>query len=122
MPGTHPKKAKTKSYDEDQLQRALEAVRQGKSILGSSKIYRVPFSTLRDKVVGNSTPSISIPGRECVLGKNIENALAEGLFELASIGFGRTIPEVMDLVKSYLDKCGENIPQFRNNKPGLNYS
>jgi len=38
MPGTHPKKAKTKSYDEDQLQRALEAVRQGKSILGSSKI------------------------------------------------------------------------------------
>ena len=117
MPGTHPK-AKKRCYDNDQLQRALEAVREGTSILAASKSYSIPYSTLRDKVVGKSKPILQQRGVECVLGDDVEKPLVEGLVELGSIGFGKTMPELMDLVKSYLDKCGEDIVQFQNNRPG----
>jgi len=74
MPGTHPKKAKIKSYNDDQLQRALEAMEEGKSMLATSKTYAVPYSTLRDKVVGKSKPTMSRPGTECLLGDDVEKA------------------------------------------------
>lgn len=61
------------NYSPDQLRKALDAIDKGMNVLKASKMYKIPKSTLHDKIKGKSP-------RECKMGrqtylKSIEESL-----------------------------------------------
>ena len=79
--------------------------------------YGVPKSTLHDKIKEN-TPMTPQP--RTVLSTAGETRLVDWVTEMANIGYGRTKPELLNTVKTILDKDGRSTP-FKDNKPGKDW-
>lgn len=104
-------KIKKLQYSKEQLQNALLAVQNGSTIYDASKSDQIPYSTLRDKVIGNSPQVKRASGYISVLGENIEKLLKEWLLSCANMGFAINQKMLLDVQKNKL-KC-----PFKNNRP-----
>lgn len=76
------KRRKILNYPEEQLQRAVVAVKEGMSVRKASKIFEIPKSTLSDKV-SDKRPGDRKIGAPTVLPKQVERNLADWVLECA---------------------------------------
>lgn len=108
-----------KNYNEENIARALEDIRQGrKSVRQAAEYYRVPKSTLHDKKKGIKTKN---HGGQPVISQDEEKLLAKGILQFSEWGFPLTRQDMRSLVKSYLDRKGAKIKQFKDNYPGIDW-
>ena len=80
--------------------------------------YGVPKSTLHDKIKEN-TPMTPQP--RTVLSTPEETRLVDWVTEISNIGYGRTKPELLNTVKTILDKDGRSTP-FKERGGGQKFS
>jgi len=57
-------------------------------------------------------------GGQCVLTEKIETLIAESLITCSSWGYSLDTCDLRCIVKSYLDRKGKTVKQFKNNMPG----
>jgi hypothetical protein len=113
-----PPKARSKKYcrgyTEEQVQQAMELVKNGISVREASKDCSVPKSTLMDRISGAHS---SQQGRPTVLTPEEEELIVEMLTLLADWGFPFSRDELCHFVKSYLEKKGVMMARFKENMP-----
>ena len=99
--------AKYKEWSEERMKLAMQAVlEKDVSIRTAAEIYRVPKSTLGDRISGRVLPGkTSGPAR--YLSQREEEELVTFLCRTSSIGYGRCRKEVISLVERILLARGE---------------
>ncbi|XP_071645164.1 uncharacterized protein [Temnothorax longispinosus] len=105
------------NYREEDVGKALKAIRDGMPIATASKTYKVPRTTLRNKLSGRAPETSGRVGREAVLGHNIEERLAQWLLETSRMGFPINKDSLLYSVKKLLEK-EEHPNPFKDNLPG----
>lgn len=104
-----------KGYNEEDVQKALEAIRSGSSKKAAAKKYGVPRSTLQFRLGPNFT-KIEV-GRSTFLTKDEEDSLVKWLIDSHRKGFPRRKIDLQLSVKSFLDANIRKTP-FKDNMPG----
>ena len=64
MPRTYVKKRPVR-YTEDEVKKAVDAVRKGKSVKATAKKYQIPYETLRNRAGNLRAPKNGRPTQEC---------------------------------------------------------
>lgn len=109
-------KTKKKKYTRDQLNSALDAVRNGSSVYRASIQFGVPRSTINNKVYGKSSlDKTSGPGT--FLTTEEENVIENWILNLAFRGFPVSKTQLLYSVQLYLNTNKRKTP-FLNNLPG----
>lgn len=103
------------NYSDEQLQRALESINNGRSLRDVSRQYGIPISSLSRKRRGLFNNKY---GGQNVLSANEEKHLVEGITTAGIWGFPLTKYDIKLIVKNYLDKKGVREKRFKNNTPG----
>ena len=99
--------AKYKEWSEERMKLAMQAVlEKGVSIRTAAEIYRVPKSTLGDRISGRVLPGMT-SGPARYLSQREEEELVTFLIRTSSIGYGRCRKEVIALVERILLARGE---------------
>ena len=110
-----PGSRKYRDYNNESLQRAIQLYRQGGNLMDLSEQYEIPYITLYRKVRGLHTKSV---GAQPALSVEEENHLSNVIGIAADWGFPCDSDDIKDTVKTYLDRIGKQVPQFRDNRPG----
>ena len=96
-----------KSWNAENMMRAIEAVQKNEcTIREASEIYRVPKSTLHDRISGKVIHG-SCSGPEHYLTDTEESSLVKFLHKCCSIGFARSKKQVIALVNEIVQKKGK---------------
>lgn len=107
------------NYDEKRLQKALNEIKRGyKSIRQASEYYKIPKSTLHDKIKGKKSGK---HGGQTKLSPEEEKLLTEAITKFSEWGFPMTRRDIRGLVKNYFDRRGKKITVFNNNLPGVEW-
>lgn len=61
---------------------------------------------------------MNIPGRPTALSAEEEEEISRYCIMSSTYGFPLTLDDVRYIVKSYIDRIGKAVPQFKNNLPG----
>ena len=109
-----PRARQVKNYSDEDLQLAVEAVRDGMSVRNASKEHNVPKSTLMDRCIKKHS---NIQGRPTVLTRQEEVLIKERVKVMSEWGFPFTRYDLCHFVKSYLDKKGVSKSRFKDNMP-----
>lgn len=128
MPRKTPKyvkKGKRKNWDEENMMRAIQAVRENKmGTLKASKTYNVPRTTLQtlSKKIDLSPSKLvsSKIGRKPVLGHDIENQLVNYLLNMEERFFGYTRGDLKIMAYQLAVKNGIEHP-FKNGEAGRSW-
>ncbi|KAI4464281.1 succinate dehydrogenase iron-sulfur protein [Holotrichia oblita] len=108
MPKVKESSKYVKKYNEEQLQEALEAVRNGKPLRAVSRKYNIPRATLQfrksDKFV---KPSF---GPRPILSTEEEGILVKWIAESSKKGFPRRQEDIQASVKEFLDTVPRKNP------------
>lgn len=121
MPRTYVKKVGGRpylNYRKENMDKAIDAVKKGMSKLQASQKFKVPRTTLIDKLQETHPAA---PGRPCVLTREEEQLLAKTLGVVNDWGFPMTHEDIRQVVTKFVTKQGKNVPQWENNKPGLDF-
>lgn len=110
-PGSRP----YANYSEENLEKAVEAVRSGMSKKLAAQTYGIPRMTLVYRCLGRHTKSV---GHPTILSKEEEGVISRTLGVVADWGFPLTKPDIKAVIKKYLDKKGIVIPVLKDNHPG----
>lgn len=103
-------------YSNDQLLKAIEAVKNGLTQFAAAKMYGVPRSTLHNKISGKSlVGKKSGPGT--VLSTKEEQCIEKWVICLAERGFPVVKRQLLRSIQLYLNTNKRNTP-FANNYPG----
>lgn len=105
------------NYSETDLQKALELVKDGHAIAAVCKQYKVPRTTLLNKLRGKVPETTGRVGPESILGGHIESKLEEWLLGTSRMGFPINRDFLIHSVKQLVDAEGLKNP-FKNNVPG----
>ena len=89
---------KCKKWMKEQMVKAMEVVRAGSGINRAALDYGVPRTTLKDRLSGRVKDGV-LPGPDPYLASDEEKELATFLVDCASVGFGKTRREVMEIVE-----------------------
>lgn len=117
MPRNYTRKTEIASYTSDNLQNALDAIRNnGKKIRETGRHYKIPESTLRKKLSEN-VPTPSRLGRKATFTKEIETDLKDYVLMLAKLFYGLTPKELRRLAFRYAEQ--NNISHNFNVDKGL---
>lgn len=93
------------NYTHENLQKAVNDVKSHrKTLREAAEFYGIPKSTLYDKVKGIKTKK-----------------LVDGIITLSEWGFPITRSDIRLLIKSFLDRKGVKIDQFKDNYPGIDW-
>ena len=115
MPKVKKTKAYSKNYSEEQLQRALEAIKSGISKKAAATRFNIPRATLQFRLSSKfSKPEL---GRNTYLTKDEETALVEWILDSHRKGFPIRKMDLQLSVKGFLDACNRSTP-FKDNLPG----
>ena len=121
MPRVYTRKVGSRRYQDyttELLNTALAELKRGKSIHSVSKRYRIPYSTLHNKIKGRHSKAVGAPPRLSLECEREIVIMLEALTEwLVPVNFD----EITFLVKTYLDKRQLRDKIFRNNKPGRDW-
>ncbi|KAJ8950666.1 hypothetical protein NQ314_007796 [Rhamnusium bicolor] len=102
----YPNKS-SRSYDEIKLQAALSAIRGDMAILGASKVYNVPRTTLRHKLADRAPENIAKRGPECLLGEELESLSGKKWYN----NFMKRHSELSYKKSEYLNKARANVSE-----------
>ena len=98
---------KYKDWSVERMKLAIQAVvNKGMSIRTAAEIYRVPKSTLGDRILGRVLPGLT-SGPTRYLSQSEEEELVTFLCRAASIGYGRCRKEVISIVERILAARGD---------------
>jgi hypothetical protein len=122
-----PKNAKNKvklkeklSYTDSQLQNALNAIDLGEKAYSVAKKYNIPRSTIRNKIRLN-IDVIQKAGRPSFLSPEDENSLEALIITNCERGHNPTMRDIMETVKTTLDKLGRKNVFTADNKPSYTW-
>jgi hypothetical protein len=113
LPDKKKKNKYRKVYTEDDLQEAVNMVKQGSSYRATCSTYNIPKTMLMDRV--NETHG-GTQGRPAVPTPEEETIIIEMVELLSDWGFPFTQDELRHFFKSYLDKKGIKT-RFADNLP-----
>lgn len=121
---TTPKAVKHRmNYSSEQMQKAIEAVKNGMSCSQASRKYEVPRITLMYKVQGKFKDKKC--GRESYLNSEEESRLVDWIVTMGKAGFPVTKTELLDsvqkLVKDLKTKNPEREFPFAGDRPGRHW-
>lgn len=102
-------------YSKDSLLLAVEEVRNGKSIAGTSKKYNIPETTIRAK--RDNKYADKNPGPSTVLTSNEEAEIVNWIFFCCKTGFPITKNQLLESVLVICQNIKRNNP-FKDGKPG----
>ena len=106
-------KSKYRNYNQESLTNAYIAVtEENMSVLGAARQFGVPTQTLRDRVKGTIDIDTVKSGKSPVLSAEEEALIVRHLKEMASLGYGYTRTEVVDIATDYAVISGK---RERNN-------
>ena len=89
-----------REYGITSIEKAYEAVKNGKlTIRRAAEEYGVPRSTLHDRVAGKVSKTTTKSGPKCYLTKQEEKKLVEFLIGCASIGYAKSMREVLTIAE-----------------------
>jgi hypothetical protein len=83
----HKKRGKTLLYDQSNLAKALQATQNGMSVRKAADLYKIPKSTLADRVSGRYTLDV-VHGRPTAIPLDIETKIVECVKVAAERGIG----------------------------------
>ena len=93
-------------WTDEQMRRAMEAVKSGELGINRSALqHGVPSTTLKDRIAGRVKHGTK-PGPVAYLEPKEEEELVNFLFECSRIGYGKTKREVLQLVEDAAKKKG----------------
>lgn len=124
MPRTHVRvlgSRKYADYTEDALQSCLAEIRaKTKTQRQASQFYGIPRSTINNKLKNRFDKH---PGRQTVFSQNEEKVVCAHIMKLSEYGFPITEYDLRCIMKSYLDKRGQKVGQFKknDNMPGYEW-
>lgn len=102
-------------YDRNKIEEAVRQVKAGCSVRSTAKLYGIPNTTLRDKVLGKfSKPN---PGKDTVLTSAEEKKVADWLLDNAKRGFPVNTNRLKACVAHYIRATDRPNP-FKNGVPG----
>lgn len=113
MPHTYKKY--NQSYNQEDLSKAVDAVKNGMSQAKASRTYGITRSTLQNHL---NKSTVRVVGRPTVLFPVEEQTILKTLSEVSKWGYPLSPTDVKLLVKGYLDQRGRIEPRFKNNLPG----
>lgn len=107
-------------YSPTKIQLALNAVKDGSlNVLQASKMYKVPRSTLRNKLSGKSPDSVHQVGPKAVLGEETEAKLVNWILTVAKMGFPINKLMLLDTVEKIVTSAKDSISTpFIDGRPG----
>lgn len=114
-----PIKGQMLIYSEEQMQRAIAEVQNGRSIASAAKMNKVPRSTLINKVKGIS-PQERRMGPDSVVTRDEERILVQWLFAIAKAGFPVGQCQLLDSVQALMKELKKKIP-FTDDRPGRSW-
>ncbi|GAB0090973.1 hypothetical protein DMENIID0001_057610 [Sergentomyia squamirostris] len=119
MPKTKNKVPKEKPYDHTDLQRALEAVREGSTVSQASRMSRVPRTTINNKLSGRYPEDCS-HGRPSILSCEVESELLEWALGCADRWHPISKEQILDSVKILCETL--KLPNsFTGGRPGYTW-
>lgn len=104
------------AYTEEDVQEALRRVKDGESVNKVARQMSIPRRTLRDRNSGKRPTNVV--GRPRALLPGEEDCIAQHAAALGDYGYAFDKMELCLFVKSYLDKAGRDVTQFKDNLPG----
>ena len=109
--------SKRKLWSKESMLAATNSViHDDMSVREASRVYNVPFETLRRRVTG-SVKLDCRPGPSTVLSEEEEELLASYLVQMSEIGFGLSRDTVMRLAYNIAEKIKRKHP-FKDEKAG----
>uniref|UniRef100_A0A1Q3FAY7 Putative mariner-4 hm n=1 Tax=Culex tarsalis TaxID=7177 RepID=A0A1Q3FAY7_CULTA len=111
---TKKRKHTRDQYTQEQLQLAIEAVKNGSTVYNACKLYGVPRPTLQYRLKKNITDLEVKLGAKCYLNKSQELSMVGPLQALADAGFTITHKLIKTFVMEYVKA---NIDQFPSGSP-----
>ena len=109
--------SKRKLWSEESMAAATSSVtNDNMSLREASRLYNVPFETLRRRVNGSVRPGCK-PGPATVLTEEEEERLASYLIQMSEMGFGLSRDTVMHLAYNIVEKTQRKHP-FKDEKAG----
>lgn len=106
---------KEKIYSDDDMNLAINAVKNGKSLRQVAKGFNIPFSTLRSRCNG-TYDSTTTKGPCPVLTKEEEDGLAKWMIHRGICGYPQTKEQLLDSVQIICKNLKKKTP-FINNRP-----
>ena len=76
----------------------------------ASRMFRVPDTTLRDRVLGKVDPETAVFGKAPVLTVTEEVMLVKHFKTMASYGYGYTRQECVDIATNFAVQIGKRTP------------
>ena len=117
MPRNRVKKRNYQNYDENSLDKALQAVRNnGMSQRKASKVFCVPQATISDHIRGKVSDG-AVPGRNPVIPRKVEAVIVEKVSKAAEMGMGMSKVQVMQNVGKVVRQLKLKTI-FKKNIPG----
>lgn len=107
-------------YSDEAMLKAIMEVDKGVSQRMAARKYKVSQTTLRRRYHGIVKSPGKI-GRKTALLRNEEFAIANNLASLGDFGLAFDSQELRTFIKYYLDKHGRHIPEFKDNRPGVDW-
>jgi hypothetical protein len=81
-----------------QMEEAINAVKKGIGVNRAALDHGIPKSTLKDRISGQITHGTK-PGPKTYLNPQEEKQLAEFVMKCASVGYGKTRKDVLNIVE-----------------------
>lgn len=115
MPKVKEGKIYSKGYSESELDKALEAIKNGMGKLTAAKKFNIPRATLQFRLSKEFVKSR--PGPDTVLSSQEENQLVQWIIESCRKGFPRRKEDIIQSVKLFLI-ANPRSNSFIENTPG----
>jgi hypothetical protein len=106
-------------YSQEDLTRALNAIKNGTPCATASKRYKIPRTTLIGKIKG-IYPEECRSGAPSVLTANEENILSEWIINIGRMGFPVSKDQLLDSVSLLVKNLGRSN-HFTNGRPGRHW-
>lgn len=115
MPGRA--KRKIHQYNDENLVKALEAVRNGASQRETCRNYGIPRATLQDRIKGRVAEKPRQMGPDPYLSKENEQTIVEWIIQLSKCGFPLKKEELLSTVQKIVRDGNLETP-FKDGRPG----
>lgn len=108
-------------YDRSKIKDALYAVKHDNmSIREANRLFKIPRSTLQDRIRGRIDEECLKIGRDTVLSEAEEEVLVNWLIQLAKCGFPRKRSDLINTVANIVKDDGRPNA-FKNGRPGTKW-